>query len=151
MVEAFVREPSCRRPLWAGALAVVLLLLRAQPALAQAAACPVPGTWEVVDPRVQTAITSIVLSNDGQYRGGPWGRDFGGPNGLGANRYQCDNGRLAFIYIQAGRARVDEMLSGVLRPATDGYLFRCTGGYYCQSQNRNMEFLLRQPQGVIPR
>lgn len=49
------------------------------------------GHWTVSDSRLSGPIESITLSQGFQYKGGSWGRDFGGPNGIGANQYRYEN------------------------------------------------------------
>jgi len=110
------------------------LCLRAGSAPAAAPSLPaeIVGTWEVSDPRINKVITTITIGADGAYSGGSWGRDWGGPNGLGASRVRYDNPKLEFIYVKAG-GRVDVMLSGVLLSEgrdADHFNFRVAGGYY---------------------
>jgi hypothetical protein len=90
------------------------------------------GKWVVSSVATGDQLTNITLSEDGKYQGGAWGRNYGGPNGLGATRYQYKGGILAFFYPHDGRGP-DIMLEGSLRrdPAVQNqYDFSVTGGYY---------------------
>lgn len=73
----------------------------------------ISGRWLVSDVQAPgSPLTSISLLPDGGYQGGSWGRELGGPNGLGANQYRFEIDTLSFLYVQPGRARIDEMLVG---------------------------------------
>jgi hypothetical protein len=100
------------------------------------------GTWAISDSRGGGPITSVTLSGNNGYLGGAWGRDFGGPNGIGANQYRYDNDTLSFIYVMPGRARIDEMVTGnvkVLSPSE--FDFTVSGGYY--GTGRNLGFVFK--------
>jgi hypothetical protein len=91
------------------------------------------GKWLVSSVATGDQVTSITLSEDGRYQGGAWGRCPGGPNGLGATRYQYRGGILTFFYPHEGRRGPDNMLEGTLQrdPAVQNqYIFAVTGGYY---------------------
>jgi hypothetical protein len=80
---------------------------------------PLAGSWSVIDPRTGTPFATVELGSYGDFKSGSFGRNYGGPNGLGANRYIIENGLLKFVYIVPGRARVDEMLVGSIRKISD--------------------------------
>lgn len=102
------------------------------------------GTWIVSDLRSPTSpITSIRLGANNDYQGGSWGRDWGGPNRIGANQFRFENGTLSFIYVQPGRARIDEMLTGTVQVQSPTELiFTVTGGFYASGQRLGMKFRL---------
>ena len=101
------------------------------------------GTWMVSDARTKTAISSVRLAAGGQYQGGTWGKNFGGPNGIGANQYSFEDGTLSFVYVLAGRARIDEMLVGHAKTISPTVIdFTVTGGYYGTGKNVGTVFRL---------
>jgi hypothetical protein len=90
------------------------------------------GKWVVSSVATGDRLTDITLSEDGKYQGGAWGRNYGGPNGLGATRYKFEGGILTFFYPHEGR-KPDTMLEGSLRhdpEVQNQYEFEVTGGYY---------------------
>lgn len=110
------------------------------------------GNWELRDPRVKKAITAIEIDkDDSSKKGGPckpgvWGRDFGGPNGLGANTWRIKGNELQFIYVMPGRAREDSMLTGTVKPINDNeFEFTVTGGHYGTGKNKGLVFRMKKP------
>jgi hypothetical protein len=90
------------------------------------------GKWVVSSVATGDRLTDITLSDDHKYQGGAWGRNYGGPNGLGATRYKFEGGILSFFYPHEGR-KPDSMLEGRLTPDSEvqnQYDFEVTGGYY---------------------
>ena len=64
------------------------------------------GKWVLTEPDVEKAITTVEMSKDGGYKGGAWGRNYGGPNGIGATRYRAEKaGELVFYYKKPGGGR----------------------------------------------
>ncbi|MGB8702609.1 MAG: hypothetical protein WCD18_24615 [Thermosynechococcaceae cyanobacterium] len=105
----------------------------------------ITGTWLLSDPRVPGVFNSIRLSQDNQYQGNSWGKDFGGPNGLGANQYSFNGEILSFNYVVPGRARVDEMLIGKVKLITPTEIeFTVIGGYYGTGKNLGMIFRFKK-------
>jgi hypothetical protein len=117
------------------------------------------GTWLVYEPNVGNPLTSITLSQDNQYQGGSWGRDFGGPKpndywdtsnkGLGANQYSFDGEVLSFNYSEGeGLLPIDEppiRLTGNVRVITSTEIeFTVTGGLYGNGENLGKVFRLRK-------
>jgi hypothetical protein len=117
-------------------LAIYALLSLTLPGLLAAAEDKPPaflvGKWAVSSVATGELLTSFSLFEDGSYRGGSWGRNYGGPNGLGATRYKYEGGTLTFFYPHDAR-NPDIMLEGSLRPDPEGdnqYDFEVNGGYY---------------------
>ncbi len=96
------------------------------------------GKWDWTDPETGGSLTEVKLtfldvegSKGGEYRGGGLPPDLGGPNGLGANFWEFEDGTLSFVYKKSGRLRVDDMLHGqVTRINENSFRFKVTGGYY---------------------
>jgi hypothetical protein len=64
------------------------------------------------------------------------GRNFGGPNGLGANSYIYDESTrtLTFNYVEPGRPRVDNMLFGTVTESSPReFALTIIGEYYGQN------------------
>jgi hypothetical protein len=90
------------------------------------------GVWSVASAVTGETLTTISLFEDGGYRGGSWGRNYGGPNGIGATRYKFEGGVFTLFYPHDGRSP-DIMLEGSLRPDPESgarYDFDVNGGYY---------------------
>jgi len=103
------------------------------------------GHWLIVDPRTNQPFSTVELGLNGQFKGSSFGRNLGGPNGIGANFYRFENGVLKFVYIQGGRARVDEMLVGSVTAVSDNeFTFKVIGGYYGGGGNFSQEWVFRR-------
>jgi hypothetical protein len=96
------------------------------------------GTWDWTDPETGGTLTEVKLkfreaegSKGGEYRGDGLPPDLGGPNGLGANFWEFEDGTLSFVYKKTGRLRVDDMLHGKVKKIDErSFQFKVTGGYY---------------------
>ncbi len=103
------------------------------------------GKWDLSDARVKEVITTVEFEKVGACEAGVWGRDFGGPNPIGANRWRTKQNELELVYVKAGRAREDVMLSGTFKFSNaDEFEFKVTGGVYGAGKNRGLVFRLKK-------
>jgi hypothetical protein len=119
--------------------------------LAEAVAQQIPtkyfvGKWEVTDSAARgVTITTIEMTKDGEYKGGVWSREWGGPNGIGATQYRVDKNELVFFYRKPGRPREDIMLSGAVNAIDNNeFEFKVTGGVYGQGKNIGFVFKMKR-------
>jgi hypothetical protein len=111
----------------------------------------IQGTWIISDPRlgsqIGSQITSITLSGNGEYKGGSWGRSFGGPNPLSANQYRYEDGVLSFFYIGPGQPKQQpDLLAGMVHMLSPTqFEFTVTGGLYGEGRNLGFQFLFTKP------
>lgn len=100
------------------------------------------GTWAITDPRLPAGPNNrpaddIKLTTKGEYKGGSW-LGIREVNGIGANTWKFEDGKLSFLYVKAGRARVDEMLTGKVTwvgKNFEEFDFKFTDGVYGKGRN----------------
>jgi hypothetical protein len=108
------------------------------------------GTWEITDPRLPAGANNhpaedIRMTAKGEYKGGSW-LGIREVNGIGANTWKFDDDRLSFLYVKAGRPRVDEMLTGKVKwvgKNFEEFDFTFTGGYYGKGRNAGTVMRMR--------
>lgn len=119
-------------------------LLSSQRRLAQLALPVLAGTWSVIDASLQAQFGVFVLPADGSFRSPPMPPNFGGPNGLGANRWNFSDGLLSFVYEAVGRRRSEMLVGAVHSLSNTEFTFTVVGGFYGQGRNAGAVFIFRK-------